>query len=116
MYKNEEYLKLNPAQMVHYIRTKHKKYLDELPSQLEKWVENQKMVRSDTEKYDKDVIPKAVLTEKIRPEGYIAFENSLRRDIAVKILCSINPGREDAAAAVDYALELTDELLKKIGE
>jgi hypothetical protein len=135
MYKNDEYLKLTPEGMVHYIRKKHKKFEADLPGQLQKWVENQKVVRSDTKRYDKDTIElsdackkqididtkvKAMAMLSKMPISHVESMSTMildpRLDIAVKLLCSINPGREDAASAVDYALDLTDELLKRIGE
>ncbi len=133
MYKNEEYLKLTPEALVHYIRTKHKKYVNELPEQLEKWTEKRRI-----EKYPLEPIELYRPTKQLEGDKTLNLtEEQIKQfkeqpvplniypipdtekqklELATKILCSMNTGLATAESVVDHAWEMAELLIKKAKE
>lgn len=94
--KGEEYLEFTAEELIKSIRKCPIKYLGELPEQLKRWTEHQ------TGKKENNPVGSKIDYEKLRME------------IASGVLIKTADARVTAELAVDYALDVADELIKKL--
>jgi len=94
--KGEEYLEFTAEELIKSIRKCPVKYLGELPEQLKKWAEHQTGKKENNP-----------------TESKIDYEK-LRMEIASGVIIKTADARVTAELAADYALEVADQLIKKL--